>query len=98
MNTSTQRIFWWGIGFLILGAIGIYAGPGVGLQTALTQPASESIYFWLFSPGLRIIQSAAFPLGSTLIAASIIIRHINPRATPPAADESRHTTDPNTPA
>src|SRR5699024_2933652 len=92
MNTSPQRIFWWGVGFLVLGAIGIYADTSAGLQAALTQPANESIYFWLLSPGLRIIQSATFPLGAALIAASAIIHHITPQMNP------QHTPDPNTPA
>jgi len=92
MNTSPQRIFWWGVGFLVLGAIGIYADTSAGLQAALTQPANESIYFWLLSPGLRIIQSATSPLGAALIAASAIIHHINPQMNP------QHTPDPNTPA
>ncbi len=99
MNTSPQRIFWWGIGFLALGTIGIYVGNSVGVQLSLTSGQEiQTLYFWLISPGLRIIQSAAFPLGAALIAASVIIRNINPQSTPPPADESQHTTDPNSPA
>ncbi len=98
MNASPKRIFWWGIGFLALGAIGIYVGNSVGVQLSLTSGKEvQTLYFWLISPVLRIIQSAAFPLGAALIAASTIIHHITHRAAP-TTDNSQPTDPPNTTA
>ncbi|GAA4476341.1 hypothetical protein GCM10023190_13620 [Enteractinococcus fodinae] len=77
MKMSPKRILWWGIGFLILGAIAFYVYTSVGFQTALASTqTSQALWFWLFSPGLNIIQNAAFPLGAVLIGASVVMRYI----------------------
>lgn len=77
MNTSPKRILWWGVGFLIVGAIAFYAYTSAGVQTALTSDqTSQSLWFWLLSPALSIIQNVAFPVGAALIGASVVIRYL----------------------
>ncbi|MDN6358905.1 hypothetical protein [Yaniella sp.] len=72
MNTSPKRILWWGVGFLIVGAIAFYAYTSAGVQTALTSDqTSQSLWFWLLSPALSIIQNVAFPVGAALIGAPV---------------------------
>ena len=78
MKTSPKHILWWGIGFLILGGITFYVYTSVGFQTALASTqTSQSLWFWLFSPALNIIQNAAFPLGAVLIGASVVMRYVD---------------------
>lgn len=77
MSTSPKRILWWGVGSLILGAIAFYAYTSAGVQTAMvSDQTSRSLYFWLLSPALSIIQNAAFPLGAAFIGASVVIRYL----------------------
>ena len=76
MKKSPERIMWWGIALLILGALAQIGYTSAALQSSMiSEPAGNSFYFWIFSPALVIIQNAAFPLGAALIGASVVIRY-----------------------
>lgn len=78
MKTSVTRTLWWGIGLIFLAVIALllYIGTGVQASLSATQ-AGQSVYFWLVSPLLAVVQNVGFPLGAALIAASVVLRHIN---------------------
>lgn len=73
-----KQTLWWGIGLLLLGVVAFICYTNAGFQSAMMQqPAQQSLYFWLVSPGLYIVQTISFTLGSVLVGVSIVIRHLN---------------------
>lgn len=91
MTTSPKRLLWWGIAVMILGALAQIGYTSVGIQSSMMgDPVGNSFYFWVFSPGLIILQNAAFPLGAALIAASVVIRYLqNSQPVPSQQPEQR---------
>lgn len=78
-RTSLKRILWWGIGFLILGVLAQVLSTSLSIQASMTSdPIGNPFYYWVFSPVLKIIQNAAFPLGAAFIGASVVIRYLMP--------------------
>lgn len=80
MHKSAQRTLWWGIGLFIAGGIALVAVPWLmgGLESVLNfNTVERSLYIGLLQPIALVIQYGTFPLGAALIAASVVIRHIN---------------------
>lgn len=91
MEHSATRMLWWGIGLFGLAVVAFVVGATTTLHTALSSdPLGQSTTYWIVSPVVTIIQAAGFPLGAALIAASVVIRHIN-RWVAPAANDGRQT-------
>src|SRR5699024_11401953 len=62
-----------------------------GLNLVNTTPSAQSAYIWVVSPLIGILQSGTFPLGAALIAASIVIRHIDQRDAPQNTQDRKST-------
>lgn len=83
MKTSPKHVLWWGIGFLILGALTQVVFTSVGIQASMvSDPVGNPFYYWFLSPILIIIQNTAFPLGAVLIGASVVMRYVTPLQSP----------------
>jgi len=91
MKTSPKRVLWWGVGFLILGALAQVVSTSVSIQSSIvSDPTGNFLYFWLLSPALIIIQNAAFPLGAALIGASAVMQYLKQSQPPLLQQGSEH--------
>lgn len=80
MQASATKTLWWGIGLFIFGAVALVALPWLmsGMDSFFNlNTVDRTIYFSVISPLSVIIQFGAFPLGGALIAASVVLRHMN---------------------
>lgn len=80
MHVSATKTLWWGIGLFIFGGVALVALPWLmtGMDSAFNlNTVDRTLYFGIFSPLSVIVQYGAFPLGAALIAASVVIRHMN---------------------
>lgn len=92
MPTSASKTLWWGIGLFIVGGVALVALPWLmsGVESTMNfNTIDRTFYFGLISPISVMIQFGVFPLGAALIAASVVIRHIN-RGVIPTAASSDH--------
>ena len=93
MKPLPTRLFRWGIGLLALGVLAYLVATAIaGLNLVNTTPSAQSAYIWVVSPLIGILQSGTFPLGAALIAASIVIRHIDQRDAPQNTHPQTYTT------
>lgn len=80
MKTSATKTLWWGIGLFIFGGVALVALPwftGAVASSMNFNTVDQTMYFGLIWPLSSIVQYGAFPLGAALIAASVVLRHIN---------------------
>lgn len=80
MHASATKTLWWGIGLFIFGGVALVALPWLmsGMDSAFNlNTVDRTMYFGIISPLSVIVQYGAFPLGAALIAASVVIRHMN---------------------
>lgn len=76
MHKAARRTLWWGIGLFIFGGVALVGLPWLmtGVEASLNfNTVDQTMYFSLIYPWSVIIQYGAFPLGSALIAASVVL-------------------------
>lgn len=86
MENAAARTLWWGTGLLVVGVALSVFGPDAAISLAQGQAGSPQAVADLIVIGTRLIQNLVLPLGSALIAASVVIRYVDWRSTSTNAD------------
>lgn len=79
MHNAPNKCLMWGIITYVIGGVALIAIPWIlaGVESGLNfNTAQSSIYNTIIFPLSLIIQWGTFPLGSALIAASIIMKYL----------------------
>lgn len=79
MHNAPNKCLMWGIITYVIGGVALIAMPWIlaGVESGLNfNTVDSSIYHTMIYPVTSIIRWGTFPLGSALIAASIIMKYL----------------------
>ncbi|MGW9632185.1 hypothetical protein ACWGST_15925 [Agromyces sp. NPDC055520] len=84
-----KRTLWWGIGLTVVGGVlATYVQPGLFSSAWLNaEPGQTVLYFWLLA--LDLLNSIVLPLGTALIAASLVMFYLGGRMRPAEAERPK---------
>ena len=88
-DSMPKRTLWWGIGLSVGGALLILVVPQLmySVVSLQTQPEAGQTALLVLELALNIIRQLVLPLGTALIAASLVMFYIRGRSKP--ADDDR---------
>ncbi|SIN86202.1 hypothetical protein [Agromyces cerinus] len=88
-DSMPKRTLWWGIGLSVGGAVlATYVHPELYATVWLnTEPGQTALVLWLLA--IDLLNSLVLPLGTALIAASLVMFYIRGRAQPVEHDRPK---------
>ncbi|MFB6610812.1 hypothetical protein ACFCVO_10855 [Agromyces sp. NPDC056379] len=84
-----KRTLWWGIGLSVGGALTILLAPPVMYSIVSAEGEAGQTFYSIVQLVLNIIRQLVLPLGTALIAASLVMFYIRGRSEPVDADRPK---------
>jgi hypothetical protein len=90
-DSMPKRTLWWGIGLSVGGALLILVVPQLmySVDSLQTQPEAGQTALLVLELALNVIRQLVLPLGTALIAASLVMFYIRGRTRPADAERPK---------
>ena len=79
MNDASKKSLVWGISLLVTGALLMVWGTDLVVLVSGGLNGTAALGFHIADFALTLVRNVAFPLGSALIAAAVVIEALRPR-------------------